>query len=76
MNPLAERVIVAGLDDRTGVAVDNGADAADVVTEVDERPIGDRAGGRGLTGYPAGGGQGAVKGYNRRTRLTCGLGVY
>ena len=43
MNPLAERVVVAGLDDRTGVAVDNGADAADVVTEVDERPIGDRA---------------------------------
>ena len=47
-----------------------------MVTEVDERPIGDRAGGGGLTGYPAGGGQGAVKGYNRRTRLTCGLGVY
>ena len=66
MNPLAERVVVVGLDDRTGVAVDDGADAAEVVAEVDERPAGDRAGGGGLTGYPAGGGQGAVKGYNRR----------
>ena len=30
---------------------------------MDERSVGDRAGGGGLTGYPAGGGQGAVKGY-------------
>ena len=43
MNPLAERVIIIRLDDRTGVAVDDGADAAEVVAEVDERPVGDRA---------------------------------
>ena len=43
MNPLAERVVVAGLDDRTGVAVYDGADTAEMVTEVDERPVGDRA---------------------------------
>ncbi len=35
-NPLAERVVVAGLDDGAGVAVDNGSDAAEVVAEVDE----------------------------------------
>lgn len=63
MNPFAERVVVVGLDDRPGVAVDDGADAAEVVVEVDERPVGDRAGGGGLTYYPAGGGHGAVKGY-------------
>ena len=74
-NTLAERVVVAGLDDRTSITVDDGADAAEVVAEVDERPVGDRAGGV-LTYYPAGGGHGAVKGYSRRTRLTCGLGVY
>ena len=66
LNPLAELVVVAGLDDRTGVTVDDGADTAEVVAEVDERPVGDRAGGGGLTYYLAGGGQGAVKGYNRR----------
>ena len=43
MNPLAERVVVAGLDDRTGVAVYDGADTAEMVAEVDERPVGDRA---------------------------------
>ena len=76
LNPLAELVVVAGLDDRTGVTVDDGADTAEVVAEVDERPVGDRAGGGGLTYYPAGGGHVAVKGYSRRARLTCGLGVY
>lgn len=61
-NTLAERVVVAGLDDRTSITVDDGADAAEVVAEMDERPVGDRAGGV-LTYYPAGGGHGAVKGY-------------
>ena len=42
-NTLAERVVVAGLDDRTSITVDDGADAAEVVAEVDERPVGDRA---------------------------------
>ena len=62
-NPFAERVVVVGLDDRPGVAVDDGADAAEGVAEVNERPVGDRASSGGLTGYPAGGGHGAVKGY-------------
>ena len=31
MNPLAERVVVAGLDDRTGVAVDDGAQLRAVI---------------------------------------------
>lgn len=30
---------------------------------MNERPVGDRASSGGLTGYPAGGGHGAVKGY-------------
>ena len=62
-NPLAKRVVVAGLDDCTGATVDDGADTAEVVAEVNERPVGDRASSGGLTGYPAGGGHGAVKGY-------------
>ena len=76
LNPLAERVVVAGLDDRTGVTVDDGADTAEVVAEIVLNLIGGRTISGVLTYYPAGGGHGAVKGYSRRTRLTCGLGVY
>ena len=74
-NPLAERVVVVGLEDGAGVAVDDGADAAEVVAEVDQGSVGDRSVVGGLADYPAGGGQGAVEGQGRRTGLTRGLGV-
>ena len=73
-NPFAEWVVVAGLDDGAGVAVDDGADAAEVVAEVDQGSVGDRSVVGGLADYPAGGGQGAVEGQGRRTGLTRGLG--
>ena len=50
-----------------GIAVDDGADAAEVVAEVDQGSVGDRAVGGCPADYPAGGGQGAVEGQDRRS---------
>ena len=65
-DPLAERIVVVRLDDRSCVTVDDGADTAEVVAEIVLNLIGQRTISGVLTYYPAGGGQGAVKGYNRR----------
>ena len=74
-DPFAERVVVVGLDDGAGVAVDDGADAAEVVAEVDQGSVGDRAVGGCLSDYPSRCGKGAVEGQGRRTGLACGLCV-
>ena len=62
-DPLSERVVVVSFDDLTGVSVDYGTDAAEVVAEVVQDPEGCRVSGTVRTVHaddPPSRGQGAA----------------